>query len=332
MSEPESAPSRALDGRGRARRAAGVDRVVLPARRFPLVAGRTDVGACSRFRSPKSTLANGLDVIVHEDHHAPLVAVSVWYHVGSKNEVPRPHGARASVRAPDVRGLRAPARAATSSRCRKPARRSTDRRAPIARTTGRSCPKDAARARAVDGSRPHGLAAAGAHRPSASTTQRERRPQRAAAELREPAVRPRAVRAARRDLSARSSVLTGRRSATRPICARRRVDDARAFFTRYYHPGNASLAIGGDIDDAGGDRSRAANCSARFAAGPPVAPVTPPPVTAAAARLVLEDRVELPRLYLAWPSPAALRRRRRRARSRGGFARQRPHVAAVSRG
>ena len=36
----------------------------------------------------KATLDNGLDVIVHEDHHAPLVAVSIWYHVGSKNERP----------------------------------------------------------------------------------------------------------------------------------------------------------------------------------------------------------------------------------------------------
>jgi zinc protease len=32
------------------------------------------------------TLANGLTVIVHEDHKAPIVAVNVWYHVGSKNE------------------------------------------------------------------------------------------------------------------------------------------------------------------------------------------------------------------------------------------------------
>jgi zinc protease len=31
-------------------------------------------------------LANGLTVIVHEDHKAPIVAVNVWYHVGSKNE------------------------------------------------------------------------------------------------------------------------------------------------------------------------------------------------------------------------------------------------------
>ncbi|WP_332812174.1 M16 family metallopeptidase [Sphingomonas sp.] len=32
------------------------------------------------------TLANGLRVIVHEDRKAPIVAVSVWYNVGSKDE------------------------------------------------------------------------------------------------------------------------------------------------------------------------------------------------------------------------------------------------------
>jgi len=32
------------------------------------------------------TLDNGLKVIVHEDHKTPIVAVNVWYHVGSKNE------------------------------------------------------------------------------------------------------------------------------------------------------------------------------------------------------------------------------------------------------
>ncbi|GER05392.1 hypothetical protein JCM17846_30740 [Iodidimonas nitroreducens] len=32
------------------------------------------------------TLENGLRVVVHEDRKAPVVAVSVWYHVGSKNE------------------------------------------------------------------------------------------------------------------------------------------------------------------------------------------------------------------------------------------------------
>jgi zinc protease len=31
-------------------------------------------------------LSNGLTLIVHEDHKAPIAAVNVWYHVGSKNE------------------------------------------------------------------------------------------------------------------------------------------------------------------------------------------------------------------------------------------------------
>jgi zinc protease len=35
----------------------------------------------------KFTLANGLTVVVHTDRKAPIVAVNVWYHVGSKNEV-----------------------------------------------------------------------------------------------------------------------------------------------------------------------------------------------------------------------------------------------------
>src|ERR1700678_1397131 len=34
----------------------------------------------------KIVLDNGLTLIVHEDHKAPIVAVDLWYHVGSKNE------------------------------------------------------------------------------------------------------------------------------------------------------------------------------------------------------------------------------------------------------
>src|SRR4249919_551156 len=32
------------------------------------------------------TLPNGLRVVVHTDHKAPIVAVNIWYHVGSKDE------------------------------------------------------------------------------------------------------------------------------------------------------------------------------------------------------------------------------------------------------
>jgi len=34
------------------------------------------------------TLPNGLRVILSEDHRAPQVAVSVWYHVGAANQRP----------------------------------------------------------------------------------------------------------------------------------------------------------------------------------------------------------------------------------------------------
>lgn len=40
----------------------------------------------------KFTLDNGLTLIVHEDHKTPIIGVSMWYHVGSKNEPPHKTG------------------------------------------------------------------------------------------------------------------------------------------------------------------------------------------------------------------------------------------------
>jgi len=40
----------------------------------------------------KFVLNNGLTLVVHEDHKAPIVAVNIWYHVGSKNEKPGKSG------------------------------------------------------------------------------------------------------------------------------------------------------------------------------------------------------------------------------------------------
>jgi len=40
----------------------------------------------------KFVLDNGLRLLVHEDHKAPIVAVNIWYHVGSKNEKPGKSG------------------------------------------------------------------------------------------------------------------------------------------------------------------------------------------------------------------------------------------------
>jgi zinc protease len=81
------------------------------------------------------------------------------------------------------------------------------------------------------------------------------------------------------------------------------LDDVRDFFRRYYHPANASLALAGDVDP---DRLLPI-IEAYFGSippGPAVAPVEPREEPAAGATLALEDRVELPRLYLSWRSPA----------------------------
>src|SRR3546814_13054433 len=41
---------------------------------------------CSSDLYEQFTLDNGLRVVVHEDRKAPIVAVSIWYNVGSKDE------------------------------------------------------------------------------------------------------------------------------------------------------------------------------------------------------------------------------------------------------
>jgi zinc protease len=81
------------------------------------------------------------------------------------------------------------------------------------------------------------------------------------------------------------------------------LEEVRDFFRRYYHPANASLALAGDVDTEG----VLALVDAYFGQvppGPEVEPVRLDPAPAREARLVLEDAVELPRLYLNWLSPA----------------------------
>jgi len=51
-------------------------------------AGAAAPGSALDIPFRKFVLRNGLTLIVHEDHKAPIVAVNIWYHVGSKNERP----------------------------------------------------------------------------------------------------------------------------------------------------------------------------------------------------------------------------------------------------
>ena len=81
------------------------------------------------------------------------------------------------------------------------------------------------------------------------------------------------------------------------------LDEVHAFFATYYHPANASLSLAGDIET-----DRAFELAEAFFGDLPPGPV-PAPVRAdaslhARADLVFEDRVELPRIYVNWHSPA----------------------------
>jgi len=82
------------------------------------------------------------------------------------------------------------------------------------------------------------------------------------------------------------------------------LDDVKAWFRRGYGPGNASLAIAGDFDPALA-RRLVERWFGGIPAGGPIAraPRVPRPL-AATVQLTVEDAVQLPRLYLAWQSPA----------------------------
>ena len=81
------------------------------------------------------------------------------------------------------------------------------------------------------------------------------------------------------------------------------LDEVHAFFRRYYHPANASLAIAGDID-RGAALALARAYFGDLEPGPRADPVIAEAALAGDVRIVLEDRIELPRLYVSWLSPA----------------------------
>jgi len=83
-------------------------------------------------------------------------------------------------------------------------------------------------------------------------------------------------------------------------------DDVVEFFRKYYVPNNASLVIAGDIDP----ENTKSLVQKWFGEIPPGKPVLPPAAPVAYVsqekRLVMEDKVQLPRLYLNWITPPHL--------------------------
>jgi zinc protease len=81
-------------------------------------------------------------------------------------------------------------------------------------------------------------------------------------------------------------------------------DDVTAFFKTYYAPNNASLVIAGDIDLDETERL-VEKWFGEIPRGPSVPPIAPPPAgLTGVTRRTLTDQVRLPRLYLGWLTPA----------------------------
>jgi zinc protease len=245
----------------------------------------------------KHTLANGMDVILHEDHSCPIVGVNLWYHVGSKNEQ-RGHTGFAHLfehlmfegSAHHDKGFFEPLQGAGAS-----LNGSTN----ADRTNYWEVVPTGALELALwmESDRMGFLLPALTE--AKFTNQRhvvlnERRQN---YENRPYGLAPMAMLAA---LFPPDHPYHWATIGEVADLERARLDDVRAFFQAYYHPANASLALSGDFapDEA---LALARAYFEGLPAGPPVPPVRPTqPALAGEARVYLEDRIELPRLYLAW--------------------------------
>lgn len=249
----------------------------------------------------KRTLANGLDVLVHEDHALPIVAVNIWYHVGSKNEVRGRTGFAHLFEHLMFegsqhydRGYFHPLQEAGAS-----LNGSTN--------ADRTNYWEVMPANAIDLALWMESDRMGYLLPALTDAKFENQREVVLNERRQNYEnRPYGlagmaiVSALYPDDHPYHWLTIGEAADLRAA----RLDDVREFFQRYYHPANASLALAGDIEAAAAF-DLVDQYFGEIPSGPVPAPVRPPAaVVQTERRLVLEDRVELPRLYLAWQSPA----------------------------
>jgi zinc protease len=248
----------------------------------------------------KHTLDNGLDVLLHEDHACPIVAVNVWYHVGSKNERPGHTGFAHLFEhlmfegsQHHDRGFFQPLQGAGAT-----LNGSTN----ADRTNYWEVVPTGALELALwmESDRMGYLLPALTEAKFSNQRDVVLNERRQNYENRPYGLAPMALLAALFPPDHPYHWTTIGEIADLQVV---RLEEVHAFFRRYYHPGNASIALAGDIDP---ERALAL-VDAHFGeipSGPEVAPVRVTASLAGEVRIQFEDRVELPRLYLTWLSPA----------------------------
>ena len=250
----------------------------------------------------KHRLDNGLDVLVHEDHGCPIVAVNVWYHVGSKNERPGRTGFAHLFEhlmfegsQHHDKGYFQPLQEAGGS---LNGSTNTDRT-----NYWEVVPRNALDlALWMESDRMGYLLPALTEHKFANQREVVLNERRQNYENRPYGLAGMAIVSALFPPEHPYHWLTI--GAAADITAAK-LEDVRAFFRTYYRPRNASLALAGDVTTADALRL-AEQYFGELEAGeaPPPVEFTAPGPLAQEKRLLLEDRVELPRLYMAWHSPA----------------------------
>ena len=248
----------------------------------------------------KHTLENGLDVLIHEDHACPIVSVNIWYHVGSKNERPGKTGfahlfEHLMFEGSEHydRGYFQPLQGAGAT-----LNGSTN----ADRTNYWEVVPAGALELALwmESDRMGYLLPALTEAKFSNQRDVVLNERRQNYENRPYGLAPMAMLAALFPPDHPYHWTTIGEIADLQAA---RLDEVRAFFRRYYHPANASIALAGDIDP-GSALSLVRRYFGEIAPGERVARVKADASLSADRRIRIEDRVELPRLYLTWLSPA----------------------------
>lgn len=248
----------------------------------------------------KQTLNNGLDVIVHVDHSCPIVAVNLWYHVGSKNEQPGRTGFAHLFEHLMFEGSEHHDQGYFSPL--KEAGGALNGSTNADRTNYWEVVPTGALERALwmESDRMGFLLPALTQEKFETQRQVVLNERRQSYENRPYGMVPMALMPALFPAGHPYHWLTIGEPADLLAAS---FDDVRAFFRTYYHPGNASLVLAGDIETIEGFEL-AQRYFGEIPTGPPRPDVTVSDTTvSASSRLLLRDRVELPRLYLSWRSP-----------------------------